>query len=120
MMRTHGRRRFLRGSLVLAGLGLLTGCEIPLARSPTPATVARIGLLQVVTPPEAFTQAFSEGLRDLGYSEGQDVFLERRSAEGDYRRLPDLVAELLRLPVDVLVTDGPAIRVAKEATSTTP
>lgn len=118
-MSVRSRRQFLQGSLGLAGLGLAAGCGLPPLPSPPPK-VARVGLLHVATPPEAFTQAFSDGLRELGYMEGRDVLLERRSAEGDYRLLPDLVAELLRLPVDVLVTDGPAIRVAKAATSTTP
>jgi putative tryptophan/tyrosine transport system substrate-binding protein len=60
-------------------------------------------------------------LRDLGYSEGQNVILEPRWAEEQYDRLPNLVSELLRLKVDVIVAAAtPASRAAKAATNTTP
>jgi hypothetical protein len=45
----------------------------------------------------------SEGLRELGYREGQNIVIEHRSSEGKYERLPDLAAELVRLKVDVIV-----------------
>jgi len=64
-------------------------------------------------------EALRIGLRDLGYVEGRNIVIEFRWAEGKYDRLPDLVAELIRLNVDVIVTHGtPGMRAAKKATST--
>ena len=67
------------------------------------------------------TEAFRQGLRELGYVEGDDTFIEYRFAEGKLDRLPALAAELVRLKVNVIVTEGTtATRFAKEATSTVP
>jgi putative ABC transport system substrate-binding protein len=64
---------------------------------------------------------FREGLRDLGYVEGQNIFIEYRWAEGKYERFPQLIAELLALKVDVIVTAGtPAALAVKRATATVP
>jgi ABC-type uncharacterized transport system substrate-binding protein len=66
-------------------------------------------------------EAFRQGLRELGYVEGQNIALEFRSAEGREERLPDLAAELVRLKVAVILTGtGPGIRAAKRATQTIP
>jgi putative ABC transport system substrate-binding protein len=66
-------------------------------------------------------EAFRHGLRDLGYVEGHTITLEYRFAEGQADRLPALVAELVRLPVDILVVDGTvAVRPAQHATTTIP
>jgi hypothetical protein len=60
-------------------------------------------------------------LRELGYVDGKTIVIEERYADGILERLPQLVAELLRLKVDVIVTTGPTTtRPAKEATSTIP
>ena len=68
-----------------------------------------------------FVQAFAEGLRDLGYVEGQNITIDYRSADGKRDRVPDLAAELVRLQVDIIVTDGSRARVAaKNATNTIP
>jgi ABC-type uncharacterized transport system substrate-binding protein len=88
-----------------------------------PTKVPRIGSLYAGDPStqSARIEAFRQGLRDLGYVEGKNIVIERRYAEGKYDRLPALVAELVRLKVDVIVTGGgPATRAAKEATSTIP
>ena len=67
------------------------------------------------------TEAFRQGLRELGYVEGKDIVIEYRYAEGKLEHLPTLAAELVRLKVDVIVTAGPAsTRPAKEATVTIP
>lgn len=82
------------------------------------AKVPRIGYLsgaRLSANPEALRQ----GLRDLGYIEGKNIFIEWRSAEGKLDRLPALAAELVHLQVDAIVTAGAtATRPAKSATST--
>ena len=67
------------------------------------------------------TEAFRQGLRELGYVEGKNIVIEWRYAEGKLDRLPALAAELVSLKVDVIVTGGSgATRPANEATSTIP
>src|SRR5436309_4044227 len=64
---------------------------------------------------------FRDGLPELGYQEGRNIVIEYRWAEGKYERFPALVAELLAVPVDVIVTAGtPATLAVKNATSTVP
>jgi len=66
-------------------------------------------------------EAFLHALRDLGYVEGQNLVMERRDAEGNLARLPDLAAQLVGLKVDVIVTLGvPGTRAAMQATTTIP
>ena len=67
------------------------------------------------------TEPFRRGLNELGYVDGKTIAVEWRSPEGDQTRLRALVAELLRLKVDLIVSGGPAVtRAVKEATSTLP
>jgi putative ABC transport system substrate-binding protein len=83
----------------------------------------RIGVLAGGSPsPTAqIYEAFRQGLRELGYVEGQNLVLEFRYGEGKGERLADLAAELVRLNVDVIVTSStPAIQAVKEATRTIP
>ncbi len=69
----------------------------------------------------ARNEAFRQGLRDLGYVEGKNIIVEWRHTEGKLDRLPGLVAELVRLKADVIVSSGSVItRPAKEATNTIP
>ena len=82
----------------------------------------RIGLLtgSALTPPSS-PASIEQGLLKMGYVEGQNVAFERRFASGQMDRLPELGAELARLPLDVIVTLGfPAAFAAKQATSTIP
>ena len=82
----------------------------------------RIGLLtgSALTPPSS-PASIEQGLLKMGYVEGQNVAFERRFATGQMDRLPELGAELARLPLDVIVTLGfPAAFAAKQATSTIP
>jgi putative ABC transport system substrate-binding protein len=66
-------------------------------------------------------EAFRQGLRELGYVEGKNIVIEWRDAEGKADRLPGLAAELVRLKVDVIVTEGPTgTRAAKQATASIP
>ena len=64
--------------------------------------------------------AFRQGLRDFGYVEGQTLIIADRWAHGQYERLPDLAAELVRLKVNVIVVYGAAIEAAQHATRTIP
>jgi putative ABC transport system substrate-binding protein len=83
----------------------------------------RIGVLISPSPRavRANVEALQQGLHALGYVEGQNIAIEYRSAEGKVERLPELAAELVRLPVDVIVTGGgPGIRAAQHATRTIP
>jgi ABC-type uncharacterized transport system substrate-binding protein len=93
------------------------------AEAQQPKKVPGIGYLSTnssSTSP-ARTEAFRQGLRQLGYVEGKNIVIEWRYAEGKPDRLPALAAELVRLRVDVIVTGGPVpTRAAKETTSTIP
>jgi len=85
--------------------------------------VPRIGYLHAGSSSMfgAREEAFRQGLRELGYVEGQNMVIEWRYAEGPPDRIPALAAELVRLKVDVIVTGGPTTtRAAKEATATIP
>jgi len=89
------------------------------------ASLPRIGFLNPGSLSEPrfprFLQAFRQGLRELGYVEGQNIAIEFRWAEGQYDRLPGLAAELVRLKVNVIVAGGgPAIQAARQATETIP
>ena len=81
----------------------------------------RLSRLRASSGIQPVVEAFRQGLRELGYVEGQNIVLEYRWAEGQLERLPALAAELVRLKVDVIVTDGtPAARAAKDATRRSP
>jgi len=86
--------------------------------------IPRIGWLSPRPPPsesEPLLNTFREGLRELGWVEGQNIAMEYRWAEGRYERLPDLAAELVHLQVDVIVAlITPAALAAQHATKTIP
>ena len=87
-----------------------------------PASPRRIGVLMVAFALEGkAAKQFRLGLRDAGYAEGRDVIIEWRSANGDYSRIPSLLADLLQRKVDVIVVDStPGTRAVKDATSSVP
>ena len=103
---------------------LRCSCSVALpAQAQQPAKIPRIGYLGAtsLTANAARIEAFRQGLRELGYVEGKNIAIELRSAEGEQDRLPALVAELIRLKVDIIVSAGPSVtRAAKEATTTIP
>jgi putative tryptophan/tyrosine transport system substrate-binding protein len=107
------------GVIVTLTLGILAAPVISTAQPPT--HVHRIGWLSGGERDPYYVEAFLEGMRARGYVEGQHLVLESRGAEGQYERFPALAAELVHLPVDVLVvTNTPAALTAKHATSTIP
>jgi putative tryptophan/tyrosine transport system substrate-binding protein len=106
------------GLLITLALGLLMA---PLAaEAQRPGKLPRIGVLTPLSAPNPLIEAFRQGLHDLGYVEGHNIHIEYRFAEGRFERLPALAADLVQLPVDVLVTDGPSALAAKHATATIP
>lgn len=82
--------------------------------------VGYLGTSSASLEPE-LVKAFREGLRERGYVEGKDILIEYRWAEGNYQRFPDLVADLVKLKVDLILTAGtPGALAAKRATQTIP
>jgi ABC-type uncharacterized transport system substrate-binding protein len=115
-MRRIGLAVVLAFSLFLAPLA---------AEGQQPAKIPRVGFLSPGSssdPRNALTLgALRQGLRELGYVEGQNIAIESRWAEGRYDRLSGLAAELVRLKVDVIATyTAPAIQATKQATATIP
>ena len=106
------------GALLLA----LSFC----AQAQQPQKTLRIGYLSgrgnpTPSTPDPNAEAFRQGLRDLGYIEGKNMLVEYRYAGSKEDRIPSLVAELVQLKVDVLVSPyQPAILAAKQATKTIP
>jgi putative ABC transport system substrate-binding protein len=102
---------------------LLGGLFSPLAaEAQQAAKMARIGYLapNLAAAPH-LSEAFRQGLRDLGYVEGRNVVIEYRFAEGKPERLPALAAELVALKLDVIVASNtPTALAAKQATRTIP
>jgi putative ABC transport system substrate-binding protein len=121
------RRSGLPG--LLARLALIAAVAVSMLALPFPAAsqpaqkVFRVGHVAAGgrTPDGAPPRPLRDTLRGLGYIEGQNIVYEARFAEGRVERLPDMVAELIRLKVDVLVAQGgAATAAAKQATSTIP
>ena len=114
----HRRRKIFCVALIGALLALCSSAEAQQQKK-----IPRIGYLGVgsLNTNTYRTDAFRQGLRQLGYAEGKDIVIESRSADGKLDRSNELAAELVRLKVDVIVTQGPAsTRAAKAATATIP
>jgi putative ABC transport system substrate-binding protein len=108
---------FLALSLTLSPLGT--------AAAQPPEKVSRVGYLNPGSSSDPLRQrrleAFRQGLRELGYVEGQNIAIESRWAEGKYDRYPALAADLVRLKVDVIVAQsGEATQATRQATRTVP
>jgi putative tryptophan/tyrosine transport system substrate-binding protein len=94
---------------------------VPVAEAQQPAKVPRIGWLTGGGVSAEASEAFRQGLRELGYVEGKNIVIEWRAAEGKRDRVSALADELVRLKVDVIVTGGATdTRAAKAATVTIP
>jgi ABC-type uncharacterized transport system substrate-binding protein len=115
----------MKKQIAVLGLALCSAFLAPCspAEAQQPKKVPRIGYLSSGDPATEFTR--SEGirlaLRELGYIEGQNIAIDYRYAEGKLDRYPELVADLLRLKVDIIVAAvGGTIQAAKNATKTIP
>ena len=94
--------------------------SVHVAETQQPKKIPRIGYLTVRAGPSDRDEAFRQGLRDLGYIEGQNIIIERRFANGT-DRLVGMAAELARLNLDVFVGEAtPAVQAIKNATVTAP
>jgi putative ABC transport system substrate-binding protein len=112
------------GGIVTLLLGLLVAPLTAVVAQPR-EKVPRVGYLNPGSASNPLRQrrleAFRHGLRALGYVEGQNITIESRWAEGQYERYPALAADLVRVPVDVIVTKGgAATKAAQHATRTIP
>jgi putative tryptophan/tyrosine transport system substrate-binding protein len=102
-------------------LATLLLATVHVAEAEQTKKVPTIGILRPVSSPDWLTEAFQQGLRQLGYIEGRNIVIEYRFAAGREDRLPELAAELVRLNVDVIVAGStPAARAAQDATRTVP
>jgi putative tryptophan/tyrosine transport system substrate-binding protein len=120
MQSDHFRRRefiALLGGALASPIGLALA-----AHAQQPKKIPRIGLLLHLSPgPSTELDAFLQGLRELGYIEGQNIAIDYRFASGQVERLPELAAQLVRLKPDVIVAPTtPASVAAKQATTTIP
>jgi len=110
----------LIGLAVVLALSLFS---VPLAAEGQTVKVSRIGYLvlsPLVDPPTAERQAFLDGLRELGYLEGQNIVIEYRSANWNRELLPDLAQELVDLKMDVIMAVQGTTDAARHATRTIP
>ena len=114
------RRLFLRASLALAGLSLSSACGVLSLPWQQTARVPRIGYLAFHSVSATEIEAFRQGLRELGYLEGQNFVIEERWAQSN-DQFPTLAVELVGLPVELIVAAGTAAaQGAMGATNTIP
>ena len=113
----------MKNVILLSTVAILILLNARFAEAQQPKKVARIGFLTAAsrTGISPLTEAFLQGLRELGYVEGQNISIEYRWADGNFERLSDLAVELVRLKVDVIVAAASqASLAAKNATGTIP
>jgi ABC-type uncharacterized transport system substrate-binding protein len=109
--------------IIFAVLAVFLVAHCAPAQAQPAGKIPRIGFQ--LDAPDSVTSGrsdgFRQGLRELGYVEGKNIFIEWRSAEGNSERRGDIAAELARLKLDVIVSAGPIVtRALKEATSSVP
>ena len=109
----------MSNKIILTMLAIALFAFVNLSEAQQPTKVPRIGYLS--GGGSSLPQEFVQALRDLGYNEGKNIVFEYRTTEGNTGRYPDLIADLIRVSVDVIVADGtgPAVA-AKQASSTIP
>jgi ABC-type uncharacterized transport system substrate-binding protein len=113
------RRRIQNRKLVGLFAIALTVC-VARAEAQQPGKVPRIGYLVSRAAAGPNDQGFQQGLRELGYVEGQNIVIERRWAGGNAARVPDLAADLVGLKVDAIFAGGGTVSAVKKATGTIP
>src|SRR4051812_2269597 len=108
MTRDLAQRRSICFRLFATVLAVAT-VRLPAVAQSAAKKAPRVGILGVTSSAGYARQiaAMRQGFRELGYVEGQNLFIEYRWADGRYARLPALAAELIRLQLDVIVTSGP-------------
>src|SRR5215831_4821579 len=107
----------------IALVGGAIACPMGVRAQQQAGKVPRIGFLGVTSTSDrpSLLDAFRQGLRELGWVEGQNIVIDYRYAEGRFDRLPDLAAELVRLKVDIIVSEGTqGVTAARNATETIP
>ena len=116
------RRDFMTGSAATAALAGGYAAIWSFQAKAQQKPLRRVGVLLVGLSPESkAAQHFRRGLRDAGYSEGRNVIIEWRYAQGDYRRVSGFLDEFIRSNIEVMVMDSTlATEAAKRATSTIP
>jgi putative tryptophan/tyrosine transport system substrate-binding protein len=108
-------KRATARSILVTGMLLAVAVS---AEAQQPKNIPRIGILADVPAPQH--SALQQGLRDLGYIEGENILIERRYAKGERERLPGLAAELVSLKVDLIVSLGPATPFAAKSVKSIP
>ena len=122
----HATRRTISAMpsrLCTAVIAILLLSSVVVAEAQQAAKPVTIGVLSALSPEwnRASLEAFRRGLRDLGWEEGRNLTIDERFADGDAARLPGLVDELVRRPVDIILASTSAsTRAAKKATKTIP
>ena len=111
-------KRFCIPAGLLVWLAVLMVATAGSAQSPR--RIARVGILNYAAAQDARVNEFRDGLRELGYVEGQNLAITYRWADGRLDHLPQLAAELVASNVDVIIAIGPAVWAAKRTTSTVP
>ncbi|MFQ5594001.1 MAG: ABC transporter substrate-binding protein [Anaerolineae bacterium] len=121
------RRQFLRRlaglGVSVAGLPMLAGCQVLPSQAPRPTKTPRVAYLWLwrYGPSRPFGDSFRQGLRDLGYVDGQNITIDMYDAQGSTDRLEEIVTELTRGDVDVFVVAcTPEAKVAQKVTDTIP
>ena len=111
----------MKAKILVYALPALILATIHLVEAQQAKKIPRVGILFIGGRDQPHLEAFKQGLREHGYTEGKNIVLDYRYAEGKVDRLPSLAAELVQLKVDVIVTtSGNSARAATEATKTIP
>jgi putative ABC transport system substrate-binding protein len=116
------RRQFLRGSLVLVGLGLSAGCQgISMPGRPS-AKIPRLGLIGTSSPTGQQTaEVLFQGLRELGYVQDQTIVIDRPIWDGSNEQVTQIVTEMLARPVDVVISTSAVVtQTVKRANDSVP
>src|ERR1043166_3345181 len=101
-------------SSLLFALGALLFALCSSAEAQQAGRIARVGILFIGGRDQPHLESFKQGLKERGYTEGKNILLDYRYAEGNVDRLPSLAAELVQLKVDVIVTtSGNSARAAR-------